>query len=91
MAKVIDTERRLVAIFAVTALIQRRAILDGLISSHRGRIANIAGDGVLAEFGAAGRCCSMRGRGQAALCRCQLGHANSPSHQLSHRLAGLSE
>ena len=34
-------------------LTQRRAILDGLISSHRGRIVNTAGDSVLAEFGSA--------------------------------------
>jgi adenylate cyclase len=32
---------------------QRRAILDGLIAAHRGRIANSAGDSVLAEFGSA--------------------------------------
>jgi TolB-like protein/class 3 adenylate cyclase len=35
------------------ALTQRRTILDGLIASHRGRIANTAGDSVLAEFGSA--------------------------------------
>ena len=34
-------------------LTQRRAVLDGLIASHRGRIANTAGDSVLAEFGSA--------------------------------------
>jgi TolB-like protein/class 3 adenylate cyclase/Tfp pilus assembly protein PilF len=34
----------------LSALTQRRAILDGLIASHRGRIANTAGDSVLAEF-----------------------------------------
>jgi len=34
-------------------LTRRRAILDGLIASHRGRIANTAGDSVLAEFGSA--------------------------------------
>jgi adenylate cyclase len=67
LAKSIDTERRLVAIFAADvegysrlmganevetfeALTQRRTILDGLISAHRGRIANTAGDSVLAEF-----------------------------------------
>ena len=70
MAKPIDTERRLVAIFAadvegysrlmgadevetLQALTRRRAILDGLIAAHRGRIANTAGDSVLAEFGSA--------------------------------------
>ena len=34
-------------------LTERRAILDGLIADHRGRIANTAGDSVLAEFGSA--------------------------------------
>ena len=33
------------------ALTARREILDGLIASHGGRIANTAGDSVLAEFG----------------------------------------
>jgi adenylate cyclase len=32
-------------------LTERRAILDRLIAEHRGRIANTAGDSVLAEFG----------------------------------------
>ena len=31
-------------------LTERRAILDGFIGEHRGRIANTAGDSVLAEF-----------------------------------------
>ena len=31
-------------------LTKRRRILDGLIASHRGRIANTAGDSVLVEF-----------------------------------------
>jgi adenylate cyclase len=35
------------------ALTERRAILDKLIGDHRGRIANTAGDSVLAEFGSA--------------------------------------
>src|SRR6202171_3975771 len=68
--KPVDTERRLVAIFAADVegysrlmgadevstlrdLTQRRDILDALIASHRGRIANAAGDSVLAEFGSA--------------------------------------
>jgi adenylate cyclase len=34
-------------------LTERRQILDDLITSHRGRIANTAGDSVLAEFGSA--------------------------------------
>jgi adenylate cyclase len=70
LAKPIDIERKLVAIFAADVegywrlmgadevgtlreLIQRRAILDGLIASNRGRIANTGGDSVLAEFGSA--------------------------------------
>ena len=35
------------------ALTARREILDGLIGTHGGRIANTAGDSVLAEFGSA--------------------------------------
>jgi adenylate cyclase len=70
LAKPIDTERKLVAIFAADVegysrlmgadevgtlrdLTQRRAILDDLIAAHRGRIANTAGDSVLAEFSSA--------------------------------------
>lgn len=70
MAIPVDTERRLVAIFAADVegysrlmgadevgtlrdLTQRRGVLDGLIAAHRGRIANVAGDSVLAEFGSA--------------------------------------
>jgi adenylate cyclase len=34
-------------------LTERRAILDRFIGEHRGRIANAAGDSVLAEFGSA--------------------------------------
>jgi class 3 adenylate cyclase len=34
-------------------LTDRRAILDRIIGEHRGRIANTAGDSVLAEFGSA--------------------------------------
>jgi TolB-like protein/class 3 adenylate cyclase len=34
-------------------LTERRHVLDGLIASHRGRIANTAGDSVLAEFSSA--------------------------------------
>jgi adenylate cyclase len=34
-------------------LTERRAILDKIIGEHRGRIANTAGDSVLAEFGSA--------------------------------------
>src|SRR6516164_441911 len=37
----------------LTGLTERRAILDRIIGDHRGRIANTAGDSVLAEFGSA--------------------------------------
>src|SRR5262252_568155 len=37
----------------LNGLTERRAILDKAIADHRGRIANTAGDSVLAEFGSA--------------------------------------
>src|SRR3954454_14451317 len=37
----------------LNGLTERRAILDRFIGEHRGRIANTAGDSVLAEFGSA--------------------------------------
>ena len=49
------------------ALTQRRTILDGLIASHRGRIANTAGDSVLAEFGSAVDAVQCAAEAQAAL------------------------
>jgi TolB-like protein/class 3 adenylate cyclase len=49
------------------ALTQRRTILDGLIASHRGRIANTAGDSVLAEFGSAVDAVQCAVEAQAAL------------------------
>ena len=90
MARPIDTERRLAAIFAadvegysrlmgadevetLQALTQRRAILDGLISDHRGRIANTAGDSVLAEFGSAVDAVQCAVEAQAALAEANAG------------------
>src|SRR5277367_4333651 len=35
----------------MSTLSARRAVIDDLIAAHRGRIANTAGDSVLAEFG----------------------------------------
>ena len=84
MTNPIDTERKLVAIFAADVegysrlmgadevgtlqdLTRRRAILDGLISAHRGRIANTAGDSVLAEFGSAVDAVQCAVEAQAAL------------------------
>ena len=48
-------------------LTQRRTILDGLIASHYGRIANTAGDSVLAEFGSAVDAVQCAVEAQAAL------------------------
>jgi adenylate cyclase len=84
LTRVIDTERRLVAIFAADVegysrlmgvdevgtlrdLTQRRSVLDGLIATHRGRIANTAGDSVLAEFGSAVDAVKCAVEAQAAL------------------------
>jgi len=50
------------------ALTARREILDGLIGTHGGRIANTAGDSVLAEFGSAVDAvrCAMEAQGALA-------------------------
>src|SRR5216684_3871095 len=48
-------------------LTERRAILDRLIGEHRGRIANTAGDSVLAEFGSAVEAVQCAVEAQAAL------------------------
>jgi adenylate cyclase len=48
-------------------LTERRAILDRLIGEHGGRIANTAGDSVLAEFGSAVNAVKCAIEAQAAL------------------------
>src|ERR1700738_211939 len=48
-------------------LTERRAILDKVIADHRGRIANTAGDSVLAEFGSAVDAVQCAGEAQAVL------------------------
>ena len=48
------------------SLTERRAILDKLIGEHRGRIANTAGDSVLAEFGSAVEAVQCAVQAQAA-------------------------
>jgi adenylate cyclase len=48
-------------------LTERRAILDKTIADHRGRIANSAGDSVLAEFGSAVDAVQCAVEAQAAL------------------------
>src|SRR5258708_5841248 len=49
------------------ALTERRGILDKAIADHRGRIANTAGDSVLAEFGSAVDAVQCAVEAQAAL------------------------
>ena len=54
-------------------LTERRAILDRFIGEHRGRIANTAGDSVLAEFGSAVDAVQCAVEGQAALAEANTG------------------
>jgi adenylate cyclase len=96
LTKAINTERRLVAIFAADVagysrlmaadevgtlldLTQRRGILDSLIGSHHGRIANTAGDSVLAEFGSAVDAVTCAVAAQKALAEANAG-ASSDRH-----------
>jgi TolB-like protein/class 3 adenylate cyclase/tetratricopeptide (TPR) repeat protein len=65
-------------------LTERRAILDRLIGEHRGRIANTAGDSVLAEFGSAVDAVKCAVDAQAAI-----SEANSslpPDRRISFRI-----
>jgi adenylate cyclase len=101
LTKAVDTERRLVAIFAADVegysrlmgadevgtlrdLTQRRAILDGLIASHRGRIANTAGDSVLAEFGSAVEAVQCAVEAQTALA--EANSSLAPERQINFRI-----
>ncbi|WP_407151624.1 adenylate/guanylate cyclase domain-containing protein [Bradyrhizobium sp. ORS 86] len=54
-------------------LTERRAVLDQLIASHRGRIANTAGDSVLAAFGSAVDAVQCAVEAQAALAKANAG------------------
>jgi adenylate cyclase len=65
-------------------LTQRRTILDGLIASHRGRIANTAGDSVLAEFGSAVDAVQCAVEAQAALSEANAGL--SPDRHINFRI-----
>jgi adenylate cyclase len=65
-------------------LTERRAILDGLIGQHRGRIANTAGDSVLAEFGSAVDAVQCAVDAQAALAEANSGLA--PDRCISFRI-----
>src|SRR5512136_2063944 len=65
-------------------LTERRAVLDRAIADHRGRIANTAGDSVLAEFGSAVDAVQCAVAAQAALA-----DANaklSPDKQINFRI-----
>jgi len=65
-------------------LTERRAILDRIIGEHRGRIANTAGDSVLAEFGSAVDAVQCAVEAQTALAE-----ANStlpPDRRISFRI-----
>ena len=65
-------------------LTQRRGILDDLIVSHRGRIANTAGDSVLAEFGSVVDAVQCAVEAQAALAKANTGL--SPHRHLNFRV-----
>ena len=65
-------------------LTERRAILDRLIGEHRGRIANTAGDSVLAEFGSAVDAVKCAVDAQAALA--EANSQLSPDKRISFRV-----
>jgi adenylate cyclase len=59
------------------ALTKRREVLDGLIEMHGGRIANTAGDSVLAEFGSAVDAVRCAMEAQDALAKANTGLSES--------------
>src|SRR3954465_10795405 len=65
-------------------LTQRRRTLDGIIASRRGRIANTAGDSVLAEFGSAVDAVQCAVEAQAALAEANAGL--SPDRRINFRI-----
>ena len=65
-------------------LTERRAILDRLIGEHRGRIANTAGDSVLAEFGSAVDAVQCAAEAQTALA--EANSALAPERRISFRI-----
>src|SRR5713226_5885982 len=65
-------------------LTERRAILDRLIGDHRGRIANTAGDSVLAEFGSAADAVQCAVDAQTALAAANSGVV--PDRRISFRI-----
>jgi adenylate cyclase len=65
-------------------LTERRAILDRFIGEHRGRIANTAGDSVLAEFGSAVEAVQCALEAQAALA--EANSTLSPEKRINFRI-----
>jgi adenylate cyclase len=65
-------------------LTERRAVLDRIIGEHRGRIANTAGDSVLAEFGSAVDAVQCAVDAQTALAEANTGLA--PDRRISFRI-----
>jgi adenylate cyclase len=65
-------------------LTERRAILDRLIGEHKGRIANTAGDRVLAEFGSAADAVQCAVEAQTALAEANASLA--PDRRISFRI-----
>jgi adenylate cyclase len=65
-------------------LTERRAILDKIIGEHRGRIANTAGDSVLAEFGSAAEAVQCAVEAQAALAEANI--SVSPDKHINFRI-----
>ena len=65
-------------------LTERRAILDRFIEEHRGRIANTAGDSVLAEFGSAVEAVQCAVEAQAALA--EVNSSVALDHRISFRI-----
>ena len=65
-------------------LTERRAILDRLIGDHRGRIANTAGDSVLAEFGSAADAVQCAVEAQTALA--EANSTQAPERRICFRI-----
>src|SRR5262245_51504064 len=68
----------------LSGLTERRAILDRLIGEHRGRIANTAGDSVLAEFGSAVDAVKCAVKAQTALA--EANSSVAPDRRISFRV-----
>src|ERR1700751_2333840 len=83
----VEGSRRLMGtdeVGTLKGLTERRAILDKLIGEHRGRIANTAGDSVLAEFGSAVEAVQCAVEAQTALA--QANASSAPDRRISFRI-----